>query len=219
MFGNLFEEEENEGLSLNTPKGRNAKLEKEPPPPRGRSNLCGIKNQGGTCYLNSLLQTLLFTPEFRGTDPANKRQFGLHSLHSFFLFMCRRAVPSGTGRIRMPWRQRQTRGKSQCLVMLHDLCIINAGSLIRRVFFPLRSGWSPWSFRDCLPVCCWWTSRVPRLLISPTASAGTAARSVVHICDHETKSKRLTLHFSFQWWICPPAVTSWREWVSYLSTW
>ncbi|XP_023807313.1 ubiquitin carboxyl-terminal hydrolase 40 isoform X2 [Oryzias latipes] len=65
MFGNLFEEEENEGLSLNTPKGRNAKLEKEPPPPRGRSNLCGIKNQGGTCYLNSLLQTLLFTPEFR----------------------------------------------------------------------------------------------------------------------------------------------------------
>uniref|UniRef100_A0A3P9L2U3 Ubiquitin specific peptidase 40 n=1 Tax=Oryzias latipes TaxID=8090 RepID=A0A3P9L2U3_ORYLA len=65
MFGNLFEEEENEGLSLNTPKGRNAKIENEPPPPRGRSNLCGIKNQGGTCYLNSLLQTLLFTPEFR----------------------------------------------------------------------------------------------------------------------------------------------------------
>nr|XP_019953723.1 PREDICTED: ubiquitin carboxyl-terminal hydrolase 40 isoform X1 [Paralichthys olivaceus] len=62
MFGNLFEEEE-EGGSSGThlpPKGGD-----EPPPARGRSDLCGIKNQGGTCYLNSLLQTLLFTPEFR----------------------------------------------------------------------------------------------------------------------------------------------------------
>ncbi|XP_035023550.2 ubiquitin carboxyl-terminal hydrolase 40 isoform X1 [Hippoglossus stenolepis] len=63
MFGNLFEEEEDEGGSSSThlpPKGGD-----EPPPARGRSDLCGIKNQGGTCYLNSLLQTLLFTPEFR----------------------------------------------------------------------------------------------------------------------------------------------------------
>lgn len=82
MFGNLFEEEEDEGLSLNNPKRRNAKQENEPPPPRGRSNLCGIKNQGGTCYLNSLLQTLLFTPEFRGTIPANKRQLSLRSVHN-----------------------------------------------------------------------------------------------------------------------------------------
>lgn len=27
--------------------------------------MSGIRNQGGTCYLNSLLQTLHFTPEFR----------------------------------------------------------------------------------------------------------------------------------------------------------
>ncbi|XP_026161733.1 ubiquitin carboxyl-terminal hydrolase 40 isoform X2 [Mastacembelus armatus] len=65
MFGNLFEEEEEGGFSSNPSKGRVAKGGDEPPPPRGRSNLCGIKNQGGTCYLNSLLQTLLFTPEFR----------------------------------------------------------------------------------------------------------------------------------------------------------
>uniref|UniRef100_I3IYH6 Ubiquitin carboxyl-terminal hydrolase n=1 Tax=Oreochromis niloticus TaxID=8128 RepID=I3IYH6_ORENI len=65
MFGNLFEEEEEEGFSSTSSKGRVSKIGDEPPPPRGRSNLCGIKNQGGTCYLNSLLQTLLFTPEFR----------------------------------------------------------------------------------------------------------------------------------------------------------
>ncbi|XP_049452493.1 ubiquitin carboxyl-terminal hydrolase 40 isoform X1 [Epinephelus fuscoguttatus] len=65
MFGNLFEEEEEEGFSSTSSRGRVVKGGDEPPPPRGRSNLCGIKNQGGTCYLNSLLQTLLFTPEFR----------------------------------------------------------------------------------------------------------------------------------------------------------
>uniref|UniRef100_A0A3B4YKH0 Ubiquitin specific peptidase 40 n=1 Tax=Seriola lalandi dorsalis TaxID=1841481 RepID=A0A3B4YKH0_SERLL len=65
MFGNLFEEDEEEGFSSTSSKGRVSKGGDEPPPARGTSNLCGIKNQGGTCYLNSLLQTLLFTPEFR----------------------------------------------------------------------------------------------------------------------------------------------------------
>ncbi|KAK6325313.1 hypothetical protein J4Q44_G00046550 [Coregonus suidteri] len=64
MFGSLFEEEE-EGFSPAPSGGRVVKGEGDPPPPRGRVNLSGIKNQGGTCYLNSLLQTLLFTPEFR----------------------------------------------------------------------------------------------------------------------------------------------------------
>ncbi|KAL5006933.1 hypothetical protein ScPMuIL_015739 [Solemya velum] len=36
-----------------------------PPKPRLNCGLAGIKNQGATCYLNALLQTLLFTPEFR----------------------------------------------------------------------------------------------------------------------------------------------------------
>ncbi|XP_029350343.1 ubiquitin carboxyl-terminal hydrolase 40 [Echeneis naucrates] len=65
MFGNLFEEDGEEGFSSTPSEGRLSKGGEEPPPVRGRSNLCGIKNQGGTCYLNSLLQTLLFTPEFR----------------------------------------------------------------------------------------------------------------------------------------------------------
>ncbi|XP_012696474.2 ubiquitin carboxyl-terminal hydrolase 40 [Clupea harengus] len=65
MFGDLFEEDE-EGFSSVPSGGRFAKgKEVEPPPPRENVNLSGIKNQGGTCYLNSLLQTLLFTPEFR----------------------------------------------------------------------------------------------------------------------------------------------------------
>ncbi|KAJ8003711.1 hypothetical protein DPEC_G00151150 [Dallia pectoralis] len=65
MFGSLFEEEEEEGISPASSRTRMAKGGEEPPPPRGRVNLSGIKNQGGTCYLNSLLQTLFFTPEFR----------------------------------------------------------------------------------------------------------------------------------------------------------
>lgn len=66
MFGDLFEEDE-EGFSSVPSGGRFVKgKEAEPPPPRGNISLSGIKNQGGTCYLNSLIQTLLFTPEFRG---------------------------------------------------------------------------------------------------------------------------------------------------------
>lgn len=66
MFGDLFEEDD-EGFSPVPSGGKFVKgKEAEPPPPRGNLNLSGIKNQGGTCYLNSLIQTLLFTPEFRG---------------------------------------------------------------------------------------------------------------------------------------------------------
>ncbi|XP_048090976.1 ubiquitin carboxyl-terminal hydrolase 40 [Alosa alosa] len=65
MFGDLFEEDD-EGFSSVPSGGRFVKgKEAEPPPPRGNVSLSGIKNQGGTCYLNSLIQTLLFTPEFR----------------------------------------------------------------------------------------------------------------------------------------------------------
>uniref|UniRef100_A0A8D2KY21 Ubiquitin specific peptidase 40 n=1 Tax=Varanus komodoensis TaxID=61221 RepID=A0A8D2KY21_VARKO len=65
MFGDLF----NEDFFLSSNQYGKPKLklkDAEPPVPRGNTNLSGIKNQGGTCYLNSLLQTLLFTPEFRG---------------------------------------------------------------------------------------------------------------------------------------------------------
>ncbi|KAJ8253298.1 hypothetical protein GJAV_G00211330 [Gymnothorax javanicus] len=63
MFGNLFEEDE-ESFSP-VPSTRRQGPAAESPPSRGGVRLSGIKNQGGTCYLNSLLQTLFFTPEFR----------------------------------------------------------------------------------------------------------------------------------------------------------
>ena len=38
-----------------------------PPQMRQESNLVGLINQGATCYLNSLFQTLFMTPIFRDT--------------------------------------------------------------------------------------------------------------------------------------------------------
>ncbi|XP_068803827.1 ubiquitin carboxyl-terminal hydrolase 40 isoform X5 [Struthio camelus] len=66
MFGDLFEEDFSFISNNQCGKGTKSKhKDTEPPAPREFTNLSGIKNQGGTCYLNSLLQTLLFTPEFR----------------------------------------------------------------------------------------------------------------------------------------------------------
>ncbi|CAO2625346.1 Ubiquitin carboxyl-terminal hydrolase 40 [Lemmus lemmus] len=66
MFGNLFEEDYSSVSNSQYGKGKKLKTKGlEPPAPREFTNLSGIRNQGGTCYLNSLLQTLHFTPEFR----------------------------------------------------------------------------------------------------------------------------------------------------------
>ncbi|XP_069472111.1 ubiquitin carboxyl-terminal hydrolase 40 isoform X2 [Ambystoma mexicanum] len=68
MFGDLFEEEEDFSFLSSNRSARGKKVRfrpTEPMEPRGPTKLSGIRNQGGTCYLNSLLQTLLFTPEFR----------------------------------------------------------------------------------------------------------------------------------------------------------
>uniref|UniRef100_A0A8C8RPM6 Ubiquitin carboxyl-terminal hydrolase 40 n=1 Tax=Pelusios castaneus TaxID=367368 RepID=A0A8C8RPM6_9SAUR len=66
MFGDLFEEDVSFVSNNQCGKGKKSKLkDTDPPAPREFTNLSGIKNQGGTCYLNSLLQTLHFTPEFR----------------------------------------------------------------------------------------------------------------------------------------------------------
>ncbi|XP_073928127.1 ubiquitin carboxyl-terminal hydrolase 40 isoform X5 [Castor canadensis] len=66
MFGDLFEEDYSSVSNNQYGKGKKLKTKTlEPPAPREFTNLSGIRNQGGTCYLNSLLQTLHFTPEFR----------------------------------------------------------------------------------------------------------------------------------------------------------
>lgn len=68
MFAGLFEEEDAlNGLFEQEGRGKVASNLKKPPTPRGSTALCGLNNLGATCYLNSILQTLHFTPEFRGT--------------------------------------------------------------------------------------------------------------------------------------------------------
>lgn len=65
MFGCLFETEQ-VASEHETATGvwKQQKLD-SPREPRGQTRICGLQNQGATCYLNSLLQTLFFTPEFR----------------------------------------------------------------------------------------------------------------------------------------------------------
>lgn len=61
MFGSLFDDERPAGVMTNV----HTLAVSRPPNRRLRCGLSGIENQGATCYLNSLLQTLLYTPEFR----------------------------------------------------------------------------------------------------------------------------------------------------------
>ncbi|BFY97379.1 hypothetical protein BsWGS_00419 [Bradybaena similaris] len=61
MFGNLF----NEDLGDQGAEASAVSVVPSPPGHRPDCGLAGINNQGATCYLNSLLQTLLLTPEFR----------------------------------------------------------------------------------------------------------------------------------------------------------
>jgi len=68
MLAGLFEEEDKSVVSGND--GRHVDIP-SPPRPRLQCGFAGISNQGATCYLNSLLQTLLFTPEFRGKKPTD----------------------------------------------------------------------------------------------------------------------------------------------------
>ena len=75
MLEGLFDEEGQAGDLQSKPgagEERGSRVPR-PPAPRNSSGLCGLSNLGATCYLNSLLQTLHFTPEFRGT-PATKVQ-------------------------------------------------------------------------------------------------------------------------------------------------
>lgn len=68
MLGCLFGEdgEDLAGSHGDQGAGNSRGSLKAPPAPRNKTRLSGLSNLGATCYLNSLLQTLHFTTEFRG---------------------------------------------------------------------------------------------------------------------------------------------------------
>ena len=67
MLAGLFEEDDSTNGLLDQKSGNKAATNiKRPPGSRCNTGLCGLNNLGATCYLNSILQTLHFTPEFRG---------------------------------------------------------------------------------------------------------------------------------------------------------
>lgn len=75
MFDNLFgDDDDNNGFTvLDNDHSSHAKVrlrsmadEMELPPiPRDPGIFAGLKNQGATCYLNSLFQCIFFCPEMR----------------------------------------------------------------------------------------------------------------------------------------------------------
>lgn len=68
MLTNLFGGDDDDsigGEATSGSEGRERLSVERTNPPRNETKLCGLANQGATCYLNALLQTLHFTPEFR----------------------------------------------------------------------------------------------------------------------------------------------------------
>jgi len=76
MFGDIFES--GEDIEWSAQAGTLLTYEQRKPkncahfldlPALGRekNTFCGLKNQGATCYLNSLIQLCYMSPEFRNT--------------------------------------------------------------------------------------------------------------------------------------------------------
>ncbi|CAF0972981.1 unnamed protein product [Adineta steineri] len=65
MIDNLSGDDGGGGGGESSQQVTTIKSMEKPPTPRNETNLCGLQNQGATCYLNVLIQTLLYTPEFR----------------------------------------------------------------------------------------------------------------------------------------------------------
>jgi ubiquitin carboxyl-terminal hydrolase 40 len=72
LFGDLFDDESDISDRRNDTRCDSGKKADDgsaaPLAPRPSHGLCGIFNQGATCYLNALIQTLVLTPEFRGNS-------------------------------------------------------------------------------------------------------------------------------------------------------
>ena len=68
MMGGMFDEEEDydyDDSSFEPAAYSGRQLPPRPADPRNDTDLCGLDNQGATCYMNSLLQVLHMTPELR----------------------------------------------------------------------------------------------------------------------------------------------------------
>mmetsp|Transcript_15452 Transcript_15452/g.13199 ORF Transcript_15452/g.13199 Transcript_15452/m.13199 type:complete len:106 (+) Transcript_15452:57-374(+) len=72
MLGDMFENEDDQEfnaaygtLSSQTKPKNCAHFLEIPQQPRQEKNFIGLRNQGATCYLNSLIQALYMAPEFR----------------------------------------------------------------------------------------------------------------------------------------------------------
>ena len=66
MLSGLFDDDVAQDESQRALQGVSRPDISRPPSSRNATGLCGLSNLGATCYMNALLQTLHFTPEFRG---------------------------------------------------------------------------------------------------------------------------------------------------------
>jgi uncharacterized UBP type Zn finger protein len=83
MLSDLFDDPASINNNSNNGFYKNKSSIAKPVSKRNENNLCGIINQGATCYLNTLLQTLFLTRTFRGI---NEVLILLNSLKTLFYF-------------------------------------------------------------------------------------------------------------------------------------